>query len=180
MNNPLRDWRLVAVLGAAALGAIGYNVVRPLLAGGAAASDEANIVTTETSANVDTSAVIDDNAHSRTSRVHQTAIERFPEFTDGPSLGRDPFATIEHPERTQATIAATGGEPIRPTNPEVTPKVTAIVITEHWRAAILAGRLVAPGTRVAGLTVDRIEPEGVVLRDTARSPTFLAVSGVRP
>jgi hypothetical protein len=183
MNNPLRDWRLVAALGAAALGTIGYNVVRPLLAGGASALTEENIVTPDTPAASDYTASLDGTTDSHMARVRPTAVDQFPDFAAERSVGRDPFAVIDRPASALATTAVTDAEGMHSENSpgvaiDTSPKVTAIVVTEHWRAAILAGRLVGPGATVAGLTVDRIEPDGVLLRGATPSPTFLALNGV--
>lgn len=182
MKKPLRDWRMVGALSVLAAGAIAYNVILPLYADRLPADSiqaEARILAPEQPA-ADTDEVPSNDQSASVTRIRVTATEPMPRFTFDSIRGRDPFA------KASATVAPrlAATMEIDPANPMVRspsaaqlPAVTAIVVTDRWRAAVVDGRLVAPGGRVGDRVVSRIDLDAVQLRGTDQAPLSLAYSG---
>lgn len=173
---------MVGALSVLAAGTIGYNVIRPLYADRLPADSilaEARIQVPEQPATAADEVPSNDQSTSA-ARIRVTATEPMPRFTFDSIRGRDPFAKAP----ASAVPRFTATMEIDRANPSVQnpsavqlPAVTAIVVTDRWRAAVVDGRLVAPGGRVGNRVVSRIDLDEIQLRGTDQAPLSLAYSG---
>jgi hypothetical protein len=173
---------MVAVLSAMAAGATGYNVIRPLFADQLPADSvaaEARVIAPEQPAPALNEVPSSDQV-AVASRIRVTAAEPMPRFAVESSHGRDPFANAHvavSPQSMAATASIDENRPARAAVATELPAVTAIVVTDRWRAAVIDGRIVAPGGRVGNRIVARIDLDAVQLRGADQAPLSLAYSG---
>lgn len=182
MRHALRDWRLVIALSVIAAGTIGYNVIRPMFADRLpvdSALIEARVLAPEQPV-LAVATTSSGDPVAMASRIRATAAEPLPRFTANSNHGRDPFAPAAAATSSQAPATTESSGVLLSAHAATAtdlPAVTAIVVTDRWRAAVVDGQFVAPGARVGDRVVARIDLDAVQLRGAGQPPLSLAYAG---